>query len=783
MKKKYDADKPKASSAKRKSKASAKNQKLKKSRQSSRSPNRQREEAREEARDEAQRQADNRKVIIDFLSMPDYQPLKIQRLRAAMGVPKRDMDEFSRTIRELEDRGMVVNLSRKGYALAQSADLVSGTISFHRAGSAIVTDAVTGKEVFVPAEDTGTALPGDRVMVRINRTLDRGAGKANDEGSVIRVLERNTKTIVGTLKLQRRIYYVKPMQATITHNIIVPDPAGAAEGDRVLVRLEAWDEPHISPEGEIIDVIGPADDPSLDTIAVTKSYDLPEMFPDSVIREAENLSITEADLEERLDLRKKFIFTIDPATARDFDDAISLEKTKSGWRLGVHIADVSHFVKPGSELDKEAIARGTSVYFPDKVIPMLPEQLSNGLCSLKPNVDRLAFSVFMTVDNDGDVKQVKFGDSVINSKLRLTYEQALEVLELPAGKSLPEAGVTKSTAEKLRKVHQLAQAMRAKRMRDGALSMEVPEVKFILGNDGRIQDLQPTENDISHQLIEECMLAANEAVCRELCDRGVPLLHRIHQEPDIQKLAELEENFVTLGINTGDLSNRRNMTRLMKFIEKKTEAHAWFSVILRSMKRAMYSAECVGHYGLAKTFYCHFTSPIRRYPDLVVHRQLRAVLHRDRILYNKNQLAELGTHCSDREYAATEAERELIDLKRLRFLGEQLERGEPETYDAVIMDVRNFGIFVHVDKMQAYGLVHVSHLDDDFYDFNPKAMELRGRRTGKAYRIGDRFQVIVAKVDFEKRQLDFQPLPDETATTKSESSDRKPRKTKRRRKR
>ncbi len=699
----------------------------------------------------------SRRAIIDLLSAPDYRPLNAEELQSALKVSGGDQAALRQLLKDLEKDGIVVQLKRKGYALAQSADLVAGTIRFTRAGSGIVTASDGSREVYCPSGETGTALPDDRVLVRISSKRERGPGRASLEGTVIRVTERRRRTIVGVLKKMSRIYYVKPMQASITHDIVVPETGGAQVGDRVLVNLLAWDEPNVSPEGEIVEVIGAADDASLDTLAVCRSYNLPDTFSEEAILEAEGISIDEAALEGRMDLRRKFVWTIDPATARDFDDALSIERATGGkWRLGVHIADVSHYIPMGSQLDREAIERGTSVYFPDRVVPMLPEQLSNGLCSLKPDVDRLCFSVFITLDDEGNICSTRFARSVIKSRLRLTYQEALAILETPEGSGYAAMKLNPGIVEKIKQVHVLAQKVRAKRMLDGALSMDMPEVKFILGKDGRIADVEPQENDVSHQLIEECMLMANEAVCRELSRLEIPLIHRIHDKPDPEKLAQLEESFLIFGWHLGDLSQPGTINRLLTMIRDLPEPEAWFSVVLRAMKRAMYSSERVGHYGLAKEYYSHFTSPIRRYPDLIVHRILGAVVAGKKSPYRKKELTELAQHCSEREQVATEAERELVDLKKMRYFAEQIESGEIQEFRAVVMDVRNFGMFVHIHQVQAYGLVHVSELSDDFYDFNPMGLELKGRRNGKVFRVGSVLKVIIAKVDMDKQQLDFQ---------------------------
>ncbi len=697
--------------------------------------------------------------LVQLMSRPDYRPMRFGKLAEELQLSGKRKDTLSSTIQSLIGTGKVVDLRHKGYTLSQSADLISGTISLLNSGAAFVKDPDSGREVFIRSNDTGTALSGDRVLVRIDRSLHRRTRDKGEQGVVVRLLERRRVTVVGKLKQMRRIYYVEPVNSSISQDLVVSDPAGANIGDRVLVKLIAWDTPHVSPEGEIVEVIGPADDPAFDTVAIIKANELKTVFPKAVIQQAEKARITETDFKERLDLRDKFVFTIDPETARDFDDAISMERSSNGsWRVGVHIADVSHFVPMNSALDTEARDRATSVYLPDMVIPMLPEQLSNGLCSLKPNVDRLAFSIIMTINEDGTLIKAKFAKTVICSELRLTYEQAMAAICTPPGKPCKESGLDVRTTRRIQSVSALSQKIREKRFNDGALSMNIPEMRFVLDESGRIANVEPVINDESHQLIEELMLLANEAVCRELCLRGVPLIHRIHEEPDEDKLAELAEVFEMFGIRTGNLSKRQNLTRVLRQIENMPQANAWNIKVLRSMKRAEYSEKRIAHYGLAKEYYCHFTSPIRRYPDLVVHRMLFAYLTHAKHPYTKSQLAEISRHCSQKESIASEAERDVVELKKIRFLNEQLTTGKMQDYQAVILEVGNYGLSIDVPNLLARGSVRVSDLDDDFYDFNPGRMELVGRRSGRVFAIGQSLTVNIHNVNEDRRFLDFIPV-------------------------
>lgn len=681
--------------------------------------------------------------------------MRFSELIAALQVPDEQLQTVSDLLHDLKREGVVVNLKHKGLALARKADVMSGRIVFTRGGAAFVNCPASKREVFIPPRDTGTAMPNDLVLVRL-RPNRRGGDKF--EGTVLRVEERACNTVVGTLAHGQHVWYVEPLRATIQHKIIVAEPGDAQIGDRVLVRIAEWDDPQLNPEGEIVEVIGPADDAALDTLAVIKAYDLPTEFPMDVIQEAETASIDEATIAKRLDFRRRFVFTIDPKTARDYDDALSIERSRDGnWRLGVHIADVSHFVQPDSALDREALKRGTSVYLPDRVIPMLPEQLSNGLCSLHENRDRLAFTAFITLDDEANVQRCEFRESVIHSRLRLTYEQALEVLENPPGTALESAGVDRRASERIHQIHDLARQLRARRFADGALNMHLPEVKVVIGAEGHIDALEPQSSDIAHQLIEECMLLANEQVCRALSGRGWTHMHRIHDEPNPEKLAELENIFAISGIPAGDLTNRKNLVSLLAEIADLPAAHAWNTAVLRSMKKAEYSHKAVGHYGLAKAFYSHFTSPIRRYPDLVEHRLLKAMIAGQSPCYSGRKIGEFAEQCSELETRAATAERDIIELKKVRYFQDQLASGDLADYEAVVVDVKNHGVMIDVPEVQTFGMIHVSKLSDDFYEFSPMHMELRARHSNRVLRIGSVLRVHIARVDANRRFFDFTP--------------------------
>ncbi|HWN25269.1 MAG TPA: VacB/RNase II family 3'-5' exoribonuclease, partial [Candidatus Sulfotelmatobacter sp.] len=484
-------------------------------------------------------------------------------------------------------------------------------------------------------------------------------------------------------------------------------------------------------------------------LSIIRKYHLPTEFPRDVLEQANGISekIDTRQLDEREDLRNEFSVTIDPDDARDFDDAIHVEKVANGgWHLGVHIADVAAYVEPGSALDREAGHRGNSVYLPDRVVPMLPERLSNGVCSLNPGVDRLTHSVFIHFDKNGVVKRARFARSVIRSAHRLTYKQAYAIIKSAAGDQL---------SERLHIAWELASLLRRKRFEHGSLDLDFPDVKVWLDETGKPVRLERVENDESHQLIEEFMLAANEAVAGELKNRAVPAIYRIHENPDPEKLAEYREFVLSFNYKVGDLTHRGEVQRLLAAIRGKPEEQALKIGLLKSLKRARYFPQPLGHYGLAKPNYLHFTSPIRRYADLVVHRALAQHDGKRGPQIDMSQIASIAEHISTTERIAADAEIESIRMKKLEFFQRQLDERNPQIFRAAIVDVRNYGLAVELPDALITGLVHVSSLADDFYLFEPARRQLIGRRSRKRFSIGDEVRVFVVRVDAFKREVDF----------------------------
>ena len=626
---------------------------------------------------------------------------------------------------------------------------MTGRLRMARNGAGYLVDPETDKAVWIAERDLGTALPDDTVTVKL-----KGAG---DEGVLLRIDERAPRSIVGTITAVGRFTRVQPLNPAYRQEFTVPDAKGARAGDRVVMRLVRWESRHLAPEGEVTDIIGPKDDPSLDTLAVMKQYDLPESFPRGVLDAAEHVSARLAEPGKRLDLRRKFIFTCDPASARDYDDALSLETDKQGNRvLGVHIADVSHFVTPGSALDKEAYRRSTSVYLVDKVVPMLPEQLSNGVCSLVPGQDRLTFSAFLTFDAKGTCVARRFAKSVIRSKARFTYEQVMDVID---GRALaPRAPA--NARKTILAIHELAQQLRRNRFAAGALDMDVPEAQILIDEKGMMTGIEVRPYDESHQLVEECMVAANEAVAKELWTRGVKILARLHEPPDPEKLEDLRVNLVKLGISCGDLNQQKNLARFLEKIKGSPLEGTLSVMVLRSMKRALYSAEQIGHFGLAKKFYAHFTSPIRRYPDLVLHRQLASWISGGGGRLDFGWLKRAAQNASEREQVADDAERALDEIKKYRYLEEDLHTRR-SVFDAVIGKCTRYGLFVDLPALAIGGMVHISKIADDFVRFDEFHETLAGG--GRTWAVGGKLKVRVDKVDFDRRQIDFVPVEEHPA--------------------
>src|ERR1043166_4447599 len=692
---------------------------------------------------------DIRQKIQTLLAAPNYRPLRRAEIAQKLRLGAAERREYRRVLEDMLQQGEVVRVRKDRFVAPQEADLVIGRIVFNEKGFAFVIPeppTIDG-DIYVSQEDTWVAMHSDKVVVRVYRGRRKFKGADKPAGRVIRILERASETVVGTLQKSRNFHYVIPDDPRSPHDIYTTPTLNAQVGDKVVVKLAEWTSRHVNPEGEIVEVLGKSDAPGVDILAIIRKHHLPQSFSEQTLAEATGIpeKIPADEISRRLDLRDKFIVTIDPDDAKDFDDAVNVDELPDGgWRLGVHIADVSHYVKPGSALDREARARGNSVYLVDRVLPMLPEKLSNGVCSLRPREDRLTQSCIIEFTPKLTVRHVEFALSAIHSRHRLTYKEAFARLQ--------GHGDHEELTRELKKMWRLASKLRQQRFAQGSLNLDFPEVKVRLDKHGKPTHIEKIYYDISHQLIEEFMLAANEAVARHLCNRQVPTIYRIHEDPELEKLRDFRQYAQSFGYKVGDVTNRRELQKLLEAVRGKPEEFAINLALLRSLKQARYSTQPVGHYGLAKEFYTHFTSPIRRYADLVVHRTLSAAAgHRDGV----GELARVAEHISRTERVADEAEKESVELKKIEYFQQQLMKGKLDAMDALVSGVRNFGLFVELTESLVQGLVHISTLDDDFYHYDELRERLVGKRTKRVIQIGDKLKVQVERVDVFKRQIDF----------------------------
>jgi ribonuclease R len=689
--------------------------------------------------------------ILRLLGQRGYAPANVPELLRQLRWQPPRQQELQRLLGTLESSGRITRTKGNRYILSREADLIPGRLRINRQGKGFLQpDDPALKEIMVPPDATGTAMHEDRVLVRRDvraRNL-QPEPLTQETGVVIRILERRRMQIVGTLQRGRQLFYVIPDDPRLPCDIFVPPARDTGRpanvGDKVVVELREWVSRTTNPEGEIIEVLGAPDEEGVDMLSVLRQYDLPLHFPKPVLAEARAIgaSVAPNELAGREDCRIHAVVTIDPDDAKDFDDAICLRRiSPDQWKLWVHIADVSHYVKPGTALDDEARRRGNSTYLVDRVIPMLPEALSNELCSLKPDVDRLTKCVELVIANDGRVLGSKSYPAVIHSQRRFTYHEVLKILQRPPADPIERM---------LHDANELTQRIRRLRFKAGSLALDFPEMKIRLDEQGRVQRIEKMENDISHQLVEECMLLANEAVARRLMRLNVPAIYRVHEPPDERRLNEYREEILSQHVPCGNLSRRPEVQKLLQKLDTIPIGEALKIGFLRSLMRARYAVEPLGHYGLAKTAYTHFTSPIRRYADLVVHRALFQDGHGA-----AHSLKETADHISETERNSADAERDSKDVKLYAFLKAQLESANPPRYPALVIDVRNFGFFVDVPGLAMSGLVHLSSVLDDFYVFDPARNHLVGRRHRRIIRLGDKVEVQIAKVDSFKKQVDF----------------------------
>jgi len=700
-----------------------------------------------------------------------YRPLTMKELIKNFNISSENRNSFRTLIRGLASDGEIIKIKGNRFGLPEKMNLVTGVVQGHPDGYGFVIPEDGGEDLFINPRSMREVMHGDKVICRAE-SAQKGGKK---EGRIIRILERGHKTIVGIYEPSGHFGFVIPDDRRISHDIYIPFKYSgkAKKGHAVITEITAYPMKNRNPEGRIIEIIGYPDNPDVEIDIVLRKYDIPSKFPIDVLKEADAVQkeVTDDEITGRLDLRDKNIVTIDGEKAKDFDDAVYVERLNNGnYMLGVHIADVSHYVKEGNTLDNEAFKRGTSVYFPDRVIPMLPFQLSNEICSLKPKVDRLTLSALMEFDKYGELIDYRFDETVINSKERMTYTDVAEILnEVQSSKLKVSSMELKERYSYLLKdfylMRELCEVLREKRMRRGSIDFDLPEPYIILDLMGKPENIIKAERNIAHKIIEEFMLVANETVAMHFMKQEIPALYRVHDEPDQSKIIELSEFVSNFGYHLKipvfkkgieSKFHPKRFQELLNSIRGKPEELLISTITLRHMKQARYSPENIGHFGLAFENYTHFTSPIRRYPDLIVHRLLKEIIKKKHIPKKRldiweERLPKIAQHSSEKERTADAAENDIVELKRVQFMLEKI----GDEYEGIISGVTSFGLFVELKEIFVEGLIHVSSMADDYYALNERDHSLIGRRTKKRFRMGDRVKVKVENVSIEKRQIDF----------------------------
>ena len=695
-----------------------------------------------------------KEMVYGLICSDFYVPMKIKEMAIFLQVPKERRQELQEVLDALLQEGKI-EVSQKGKYQKSRGVFLTGVFTAHPKGFGFVSVDGMEEDVFIPEDQVHGAMHQDTVQI----TVKPGQSGKRREGAVNRIVKRGTDRIVGLYQESRNFGFVIPDNERYTRDIFVPkeDSGGAVNGHKVVVELVSYGTDRKSPEGKVVEILGHISDPGTDILSIVKGYDLPVEFPEKVMRQAERVPdrISEADMQGRTDLRDVQMVTIDGEDAKDLDDAVSLEMNGGQYILGVHIADVANYVQEGSALDREAFERGTSVYLVDRVIPMLPRRLSNGICSLNEGQDRLALSCIMTIDQKGKVLDHVIAETVIRVDRRMTYTSVKKILE---EQDAEESARYEELVPMFLRMQELAGLLRERRRARGSIDFDFPETKVILDEKGEPVEILPYDRNTATKIIEDFMLIANETVAEDYFWQELPFVYRTHENPDpdrMKKLSTLINNFGYSIRFREDEVHPKELQKLLERLEGTPEETLISRLTLRSMKQAKYTTECTGHFGLAARYYCHFTSPIRRYPDLQIHRiikdSLRGRMNQEKIEHYRKILDEVAKQSSERERRADEAERETIRLKKAEYMSRHLW----EEYEGVISGVTGWGLYVELPNT-VEGLVHVASLQGDYFEYNENAYEMVGQRTGKTYRLGQTVRVQVVKADRTTRTVDFE---------------------------
>lgn len=696
-----------------------------------------------------------KKTIYEFMCSEMYVPMKVKELAILLNVPREDRADLEEVLHQLMEEGKI-ELSKRGkYSKAEGRFLV-GTFTGNIRGFGFVTIEGEPEDIFIPENQTNGARHGDTVQIVLS------AGKVSEgkrkEGAVVQIVTRGITKVVGTYQKSKNFGFVVPDNMKFGQDIFVPQECskGAVDGHKVVVELTDYGKKNRKPEGKVIEIIGHVNDPGTDIMSIIKGYNLPLEFPEKALKQADTVAkpVSSADMAGRMDIRDWQMVTIDGEDAKDLDDAVSITREGENYRLGVHIADVTNYVQERSALDVEALARGTSVYLVDRVIPMLPHTLSNGICSLNAGEDRLALSCMMLIDQKGNVIDHKIAETVVKVDRRMSYTSVKKILVDQDEKELEEY---KELVPMFKQMEELAAILREKRRKRGSIDFDFPETKIILDKQGKPVEIKPYERNVATKIIEDFMLIANETVAQEYFWQELPFVYRTHDIPDsekIQKLSLFINNFGYTIKSAQDEIHPKELQKLLDKIENTPEEALISRLTLRSMKQAKYAVTSTGHFGLATQYYCHFTSPIRRYPDLQIHRiikeNLRGKMNEKRVGHYDKILPEVASRSSELERRADEAERETEKLKKVEYMEEHI----GETYEGVISSITSWGMYVELSNT-IEGMIHVTNLMDDYYHYEEETYEMVGETTGKRYKLGQKLKVVVDNADKFMRTIDF----------------------------